>query len=66
MRTISRLFRPTQRYRNFVLLDAECTCIAFKSCIAMPQNGHWIEVDYINLSWLGHPLPSRARLTERV
>lgn len=53
----STLFRTTQRYRCFVLLDAECICIAFKSCVTAPQNGHWIEVERINLSWLGNPLP---------
>ncbi|AJZ96539.1 hypothetical protein C7A11_18845 [Pseudomonas simiae] len=63
MHIFSRLFRPIQRYRCFVLLDAECMCIAFKSCIAAPQSGHWIEVDRINLSWLGKSLPSRARIT---
>lgn len=66
MRIFSRLFRTTQRYRYFVLLDTGLVCIAFKSCAAMPQHGHWIEVEHINLSWLGNPLPSRARLTERV
>ena len=59
----SMMFKKNQRYRCFVLLNAEHVCIAFKSCVATPQNGHWIEVERINLSWLGHPAPSRARIT---
>ncbi|PMV22804.1 hypothetical protein C1X21_12175 [Pseudomonas sp. FW305-3-2-15-A-LB2] len=65
MRIFSMMFRTTRRYRCFVLLDAEGTCVAFKSCAALPGNGHWIEVECINLSWLGNPFPSRARIAQR-
>lgn len=57
MRFFSWLFHTPERYRHFALVDAQGTCLAFKSCRAMPANGHWVEVEGVTLSWLGKPLP---------
>lgn len=65
MRIFSMMFRTTRCYRCFVLLDAKGTCVAFKNCLAQPENGHWIEVESVNLSWLGNPFPSHARIAQR-
>lgn len=65
MRLLSLLFKRTTRYRHFALLDSHGVCIAFKSCHAKPANEHWIEVENINLSWLGKAPLGRALMAER-
>ncbi|OPA89804.1 hypothetical protein BFW87_22320 [Pseudomonas fluorescens] len=61
MRLLSLILKKTSRCRHFALLDAQGLCIAFKSCHATPQNGHWLEVERVNLCWLGKPLPGSVR-----
>ncbi|KRP58628.1 hypothetical protein [Pseudomonas trivialis] len=61
MRVFAWLFSSTPDYRDFALLDNHGVCIAFKRCTAQPANGDWVAVNEINLSWLGRPLPGRAR-----
>ena len=66
MRSFSWVFRKTTDYRHFALLDAEHVCIAFRSCRTKPVGEHWVEVERVNLSWLGRPLPGCPRAEERV
>lgn len=65
MRMFFWLFKRPPRYRHFALLDARQVCIAFKSCRAKPVGEHWVEVERVNLSWLGTTLPGCARTVER-
>ncbi|WLH86971.1 hypothetical protein PSH96_11155 [Pseudomonas sp. FP2338] len=64
MRMFFWLLKRPPRYRHFVLLDARQVCIAFKSCRTKPAGKHWVEVERVNLSWLGTMLPSCARTIE--
>ncbi|ANF85624.1 hypothetical protein A7J50_2215 [Pseudomonas antarctica] len=66
MRIFSWAFRKTTGYRHFALLDARHVCIAFKSCRAKPAGEQWVEVERVNLSWLGRTLPGCTRAVERV
>ncbi|WLH54094.1 hypothetical protein PSH62_10940 [Pseudomonas tolaasii] len=61
MRLFSLIFNKRGRDRHFACVDAQGICIAFKSCRAVPANGDWVEVEGINLCWLGKPLPVGAR-----
>ena len=66
MRMFFSVFKRPPRYRHFALLDAKQVCIAFKSCGAKPVGEQWVEVERVNLSWLGTTLPGCARTVERV
>lgn len=66
MRVFSWVFKRSSRYRHFALLDARHVCIGFKSCRAKPTGEYWVEVEQVNLSWLGTTLPGCARTVERV
>ncbi|NVZ18921.1 hypothetical protein HX794_04640 [Pseudomonas costantinii] len=62
MRIFSLMFKSNTRYRHFASVDANGVCIAFKTCHEKPANGHWVEVEHLNLCWLGNALPSHARI----
>lgn len=64
MRMFFWVFKRPPRYRHFALLDGGNLCIAFKSCRAKPVGEHWVEVERVNLSWLGTTLPGCARTVE--
>lgn len=66
MRMFFSVFKRPPRYRHFALLDVKQVCIAFKSCRTKPVGEHWIEVERVNLSWLGTTLPGCARTVVRV
>lgn len=55
-------FTRTARYRHFALLDTQGVCTAFKSCREQPAGERWVEVEHVNLAWLGSTLPNRARI----
>ncbi|MEG0862369.1 MAG: hypothetical protein RSD81_18765 [Pseudomonas sp.] len=54
-----------QPMRNFVRLDAQGHCLAFKQCATRPDAGDWVEIDEIRLAWLSRPLPASARVCSR-
>jgi hypothetical protein len=62
MRIFPLWFKRATRYRHFALLDTQGMCRAFKSCAERPAGEHWVEVEHINLTWLGSTLPKRARI----
>jgi hypothetical protein len=53
-------FKRRINYRHFALLDPDGVCITLMSCGTKPENGYWVEVKEMNLTWLGRPLPSRS------
>lgn len=62
---LAALFLPRPPLRDFALLDSEGRCRAFHRARQAPAAHGWVEVSETRLSWLGHPLPSRARLDRR-
>ncbi|MCF4977166.1 hypothetical protein GIW56_01895 [Pseudomonas gessardii] len=60
-----RFFARTPAHRNFALLDSQGRCQAFKQCCQPPVGEGWVEVQEIRLSWMHHPLPTRARVNPR-
>jgi hypothetical protein len=59
------LFSRKPALRQFALLDAQGRCQAFKECSLPPVGEGWVEIDEIRLSWMHHPLPARARISQR-
>ncbi|CRM93942.1 hypothetical protein [Pseudomonas sp. 22 E 5] len=54
------LFKRVKKYRHFALLDTHGRCIAFMSCQGIPARGEWVEVNAVNVAWLGQTLPGRG------
>jgi hypothetical protein len=52
--------RPRQLY--YAHLDAEGKCLAFKHCSQPPSSSGWVQVNEIQLAWLGRQLPANARV----
>lgn len=57
------LFNARQPMRHFVLLDTQERCCALRHSREQPNSGNWVEVGETCISWLGHPLPTGARIT---
>ncbi|MGE8066579.1 hypothetical protein [Pseudomonas sp. NPDC089569] len=65
MRSLITLFAPRPLHRCFALLDHNGHCQAFKQCSLKPMGEGWVEIEEIRLSWLHHPLPAGALVTDR-
>lgn len=56
------LFSLRHKHRCYALVDQTGVCQAFKRCRQAPAGSGWVEIIEENLSWLGRPLPTSARL----
>ncbi|MCQ2029192.1 hypothetical protein EA797_12600 [Stutzerimonas zhaodongensis] len=63
MSLLTALFRRPV-CRHYALLDEAQCCRMLLTAAEPPQNGHWVQVDELRLSWIGRPLPQQARQDE--
>ncbi|PWB35360.1 hypothetical protein DCO48_02765 [Pseudomonas sp. SDI] len=63
MTSIWNLLFKRQPQRQFVRLDAQGLCQAFKRCEQAPSGSGWVEVGEIRLHWLNRALPANARVS---
>ncbi|MBC9251907.1 hypothetical protein A9179_16675 [Pseudomonas alcaligenes] len=52
-----KLFAPTPRMRCYALLDSFGICRALRQCSNLPSQAGWVEVESLQLAWIGQPLP---------
>lgn len=64
MMSLWSLLTPRAQPRHFALLDEAGICRGLHQAIQAPARGHWVEVDEPSPSWIGQPLPVRARLSQ--
>ncbi len=60
MSLLTALFSRPERH-HYALLDENQCCRMLLTAAQPPQNGNWIQVDDIHLSWIGRPLPQQTR-----
>ncbi|WP_165678848.1 hypothetical protein [Metapseudomonas otitidis] len=64
MMSLWSLLAPRAKPRHFALLDEAGICRGVHLATQAPACGHWVEVNEPSPSWIGQPLPARARLPQ--
>ena len=62
MASLWTLLFQRPRHNAYARLDSDGNCLAFKQCSQPPAGSGWVQVEEIQLGWLGRPLPSSARV----
>lgn len=56
------LLIPATRMRCYALLDSRGICRALRQSRSIPKQNGWVEVESVQLNWIGQPLPLQAIL----
>jgi hypothetical protein len=62
MASLWTLLFQRPRHNTYARLDSDGNCLAFKQCRQPPSGSNWVQVEEIQLTWLGRPLPANARV----
>ncbi len=62
MTNIWNLLAPAARMRCYALLDNRGICRALRQSRSVPSQSGWVEVESVQLNWIGQPLPLYAIL----
>ncbi|GLO58176.1 hypothetical protein GIB19_22710 [Pseudomonas sp. ITEM 17296] len=65
MASLWTLLFQRPRHLAYACLDAEGKCLAFKHCSQPPSASGWVQVNEVQLAWLGRQLPASARVCAR-
>ncbi|MNH32562.1 hypothetical protein D3C81_1724110 [compost metagenome] len=65
MASLWTLLFQRPRLTAYAHLDADGKCLALKHCSQPPSASGWVQVNEIQLAWLGRPLPANARVCAR-
>lgn len=63
MMSLWNLLIPAARMRCYALLDNRGICRALRQSRSVPGQSGWVEVESMQLQWIGQPLPLQAILS---
>lgn len=66
MMSLWNLLNPATRMRCYALLDNRGICRALRQSRSVPEQNGWVEVESMQLQWIGQPVPLYAIVRPQV